>query len=441
MLEAIRERYIFNKCQVIILDDDGIITLSDDHLFEVPNAQPIENVHPFFETIRHLFDDKNEEHVFHCIHLEIGDVIGNYNVIFNSGNKEQNPFLVLYDFTENCNYIQTIVQRRNESVIALEFEQIQAQRLQAEQVFKNKLIATISHDLRTPLTSIAGFAELLQKQQGTPQGANYVQLISQSATVIKDILDNLLGLAKLEAGVAETQLKKLHLPELTDYLEAIYAPKMQQKGLQFSLKKSAPKNAFIADTTRILQVIINLVDNAVKFTEKGSIQVFLSVLAEAATEPILQITVIDTGIGFPQEATEKIGSFQRFHSTDVEGSGLGLSIVQGVVKHLQGKLDIQSAPDKGTTVWVEIPIQYAAETATAVQTNSDASITLAPLKIIVADDNDVNILLFQQMLAEQENVQVIAVNDGNTVLDELQKQPVDAVFLDVHMDGLDGITT
>lgn len=441
MIQAIRERYILNKCQVIILDDEGMITLSDNHLFEVPTAQPIENIHPFFETIRHLFDVKNEEHIFHCVQLNIGNVNGHYNIVFNSGNSEQNPFLVVLDFTEQCHYIQTIVQRRNESVIALEIEQIQAQRLQAEQVFKNKLIATISHDLRTPLTSIAGFAELLQKQNGTPQGANYLQLISQSATVIKDILDNLLGLAKLEAGVAETQLKRFQIQELTDYLEAIYSPKMRQKGLQFSLKKFVPKAALVADTTRILQVIINLLDNAVKFTEQGSIEVIVSVLEEAATNPLLQITVTDTGIGFPQEATERIGSFQKFHTSSVAGSGLGLSIVQGVVKHLQGKLTIQSTPGKGTTVLVEIPIQYTVASETTAQKDSGKLPTLPPLTIIVADDNEVNILLFQQMLAHLENVQVIAVNDGNKVLDELQNHTVDAVFLDVHMDGLDGITT
>lgn len=438
MLEFIRNQYIFNKCQVIILDDYGIISLSDHHLFEVALNKPIEQVHPFFETIRQLLATKNEEHVFHCIHLEIGNIIGNYNIIFNSGGSDQNPFVVLYDFTENCHYIQTIVQRRNESVIALEFEQIRAKQLISEKAFRNKLIATISHDLRTPLTAIAGYTELLQ-QKFSSNPLNELKTIEKSVQVIKDILDGLMGLAQLEGGVLPTELNVLDLQDITTYLQAIYSQKMQDKKLDFYIKKSSYPQHFLVDTTKVLQILINLIDNAYKFTNEGSVHVFLTQLLDEPTKPILQITVADTGIGFPAEAAEKIASFHKFHTTHIEGSGLGLSIVQGIIKLLNGQLSLQSQPNKGTTIVVQLPLVPKLIDNKPVTEQTIAF--SAPLNVIVADDNEINLLLFKQLIEQVTNVFVTTVTDGNYVLDELQKNNFDAVFLDVNMDGLDGFTT
>jgi len=442
MIEAIREKYIFNKCQVIILDDDGFVAVSDDHLFEVQNGILVEEIHPFFETIRHLLADKNAEHVFHCIHLEINEVVGNYNIVFNSGSTNTNPFIVLYDFTENCNYLQTIVQRRNESVIALEAQQTKEIQLNAEKDFKNKFLASISHDLRTPLGAILGFLEMLENTSLTVEQKEIVHTIEKSGKHIKALIDDLLDLSKIEAGALRINYAPFSVSELAKHIQSIYAPKMASKHLAFSL--SVANNCIpylMGDKTRILQIIINFLDNAYKFTTKGNVTLALNTVTESTGSVMLKMVITDTGMGFPENKQQAINSFTKFHNAEIEGSGLGLSIVKRLLEMMDGAMHIASKQNIGTTISVSIPMQIAAGTQTAAVAEKTTILTNTKnTAILIADDNEINILLLKKMLQGQDNYLVDSVTNGQEVLSAIMQKQYNIILMDIQMPIMDGLT-
>jgi two-component system, sensor histidine kinase len=270
--EFLKQKYVDNKCQIIVINHNGNITETNNHLFVLNADTHINFIHPFFETISYLLPDKNQEHVFNCINLEIGEVKGSYNIVFFSGNDELNPYLIFYDFTDNCAYLQTVAQRRNESVIALELQQLKEKQYLNEKIFKNKFLANISHDLKTPLSAVLGFLEILHQTPLNPEQIELINTIKKSGQHIKTMMDDLLDLSKIEAGELKIKYNPFEILELTNYIQKIYVPIMVSKNLLFTVNITPNIPPFlVSDKARILQIIINLLDNAFKFTHQGSV--------------------------------------------------------------------------------------------------------------------------------------------------------------------------
>lgn len=439
--EFIKEKYIINKCQILVFDNDGCVTESDNFLFKIKLGQQVVKIHPFFETINYLVTDKNQEHVFHCINLEIGEVTGSYNIVFFSGSKELNPYLIFYDFTDNCNYLQTVVQKRNESAIALELQQLKEKQLINEKKFKNKFLANISHDLKTPLGAVLGFLEILEDTPLNPNQQDLIQTIKKSGNHIKSLIDDLLDLTKIEAGELKISCTPFSVHDLTNHIKKIYMPITASKKLTFNLnlKQNIP-HFLISDKTRILQILINLLDNAFKFTDKGSVSLILESkqLIENLVE--LNFSVIDTGIGFPDDKQNSINSFTKFHQSDIDGSGLGLSIVQKLVENMGGKLQIQKNIPDGTCVKISIPMQVAIDNPVFDNQNQQKTIlTQNHLKVLIADDNEINIMLLKKILNEYPNITIATANNGVEVLEIVEQIAFDFILMDIEMPIMNGL--
>jgi two-component system phosphate regulon sensor histidine kinase PhoR len=220
---------------------------------------------------------------------------------------------------------------------------------------KRDFVVNASHELRTPLTSIIGSVEMLE---GEPQGetARWVDAIRRNAERMSAIVQDMLLLSRLEARGAEPSAEAVDLGRIARDVTEMFAPRARTQGIALTLEAPPNLPRIVADAFLVEQMLVNLVDNALKYTEKGSIRVTC-----AAAGPSLRVTVADTGIGIPQESVPRI--FERFYVVDksrsrkLGGTGLGLAIVKHIVGIHRGSIDVESQPGIGTTFVVHLPIE------------------------------------------------------------------------------------
>jgi two-component system, sensor histidine kinase len=445
MIKSIRENYLLKKTQVIVLDKKGVINQSDDVLFFVENGDLITAVHPFFETIILLLAEDSTEHNFNCIHLEIGAFKGIYDIVFNTGNTTENPFLIFFDFTEHYNSFQSIAQEKNETVFNFYDEVSKNKQLKIEKQFKNQFLANISHDLRTPVSASLNFLELLDSSNLNSDQKGILKTILQTNVHINGLVDDLLEISKIETGELKRNEKSFLFEDLVDQIERIYLLKTAQKNIDFEIEsdKKIPKY-IIGDRVRILQIIVNLLDNSVKFTNQGSVKIKISENYRRADNLGLKIEVEDTGIGFSSRNKSKVfESFVKLQDEDNDGLGLGLSIVVKIATLLDGTVKLKSILKKGTTVEVAIPVKIDMELSLQKSKPKKSHFEPIELKkeysILIVEDNEVNQLLLLKILQNHEGFYVDITEDGLQAQDFLMANKYDLVLMDIEMPTMGGV--
>ncbi|MFY7740303.1 MAG: sensor histidine kinase [Flavobacterium sp.] len=362
MFEQIRNKYLYNKTQIVVLDKQGIVLHSDDLLYKIQKQTSISNFHPFFETIIFLIDSEYNEFTFSCIHIDYEGVKKTIDIIFNSGSKNENPFLIFIDFTDHYDNFQSIAQEKNESVLNFHLSELRNQQLESEKNFKNKFLANVSHDLKTPIWGLKFFLNFLEKTNLTDEQLDYVKTLKDTTSHIHHLVQDLLDLSKIESGQMNIVYEKFSLKEGINNLLSVIKLKVEEKNLEFRVNiQEKITDELIGDKIRLNQILINLLDNSIKFTKKGSITFEMNVKSSDSDFLTLQIIVKDTGSGIeaPQKS-DVFKSFKKLHNfKKIEGLGLGLSIVSNLVELMDGKIDYQTEPGKGTTFEVILPFEIA----------------------------------------------------------------------------------
>lgn len=355
MFEEIRNKYLYNKTQIVVLNKQGIVTDSDNLLYAIALNKSISSFHPFFETILSLIELDNQEFTFSCIHIDVNAVKRTIDVIFNSGSNSINPFIIFIDFTYHYNNFQSIAQEKNESVLSFHLTDLKNQQLESEKNFKNKFLANITHDLKTPISASLWFVGMLEKSEITSQQREIIELLKETVTHSKELVDDLLDLSKIEKNLIEIEQKPFDLVKAIQQIDKLIRFKSEQKKIEFKVEidKNIPKK-IIGDKKRLIQIVVNLLDNSVKFTNKGTINLIVSL----KNKNQLVIKVADTGIGIQSNYKEEIfQSFKKLHnSKKIEGLGLGLSIVSNLVFLMNGKIDYTSTKNSGTIFEIELPL-------------------------------------------------------------------------------------
>jgi len=315
---------------------------------------------------------------------------------------------------------------------------------------KSRFLANMSHEIRTPLNGIIGTIDLLQH---TPLNAEQEELmlsLRSSSTHLLEIVNDVLDISKIEADKLELFEGPCNLQSIIQQVTAISSPRLITLKKNIKLSSTihpAVENEIIADESRIKQVLINLLGNAIKFTEAGSIK--LEVNANLIDDSLqeLHFDVSDTGIGISEENIKTLFiPFTQIDSTATRkhsGTGLGLSICRKIIEEMGGRIWVESQLDKGSTFKFIIPVQINLVRKTQQQPQQNTAGTISgteikPLKMLVAEDNNMNQLLATKMFKKIGYIIEIA-NNGKEAVEMTNKYDYDLVFMDIHMPEMDGI--
>ena len=362
-IEQLRDEYLRAKTQIIVLDKQGKIIESDSILFPLEINTAIQDFHPFFYTLDSMLQQVDVETIFNAIHIEYKNKKKTIEVIFNSGNSHKNPFLIFIDFTYYYSNFQSLAQEKNESVISFHQEALKNKQLEAEKIFKDKFLANVSHDLKTPIWGTNFFISMLDRTELTTVQKEYVTTIKDTNNHVYRLVEDLLDISKIESGQMSFVKKPFSLNEMALYLNRIYIPKTSEKNIVFTIENQINiLDTFIGDQSRITQILINLIDNAIKFTSVGSIH--LKIIQENTINNIATLVFIvsDTGCGFVEnEKFEIYQSFKKLHKSEkIDGLGLGLSIVSSLVQLMNGTINYETQLHKGTTFTIKLPLEITA---------------------------------------------------------------------------------
>lgn len=358
MIQKTIDKYLSIKVQKIEFDIQGKIIFSDDVLFATKKAKSIYDIHPFFEIIDEIIQEENKEEVFKIILLELKKTTIIVDIIVYSGSKKQNPFLLIFDRSEYYKEIQQVTQDKNKLFIANFHENQKNIKLNAEKSFKNKFLASISHDLKTPISGVIGLLELFKKENLTYDQKELLTTINSSMAHINRLVGDIFDLSKLEYGEFTIKKHAFDLDEVMKNIERVYLEKFLLKDINFQIIKSNKvPNKLIGDYNRLVQIITNLLDNAYKFTNSGSVVFEINLDYRRAKNVRIKFEIKDTGIGFEKESNNQFESFKKLHKQDIEGSGLGLFIVTRLVDLMNGTLTYDSKINEGTSFVFTIPFE------------------------------------------------------------------------------------
>ena len=360
---------------------------------------------------------------------------------------------VLYFSIETSDYHQLL--KNNENLRLAEQDAIKANRA------KSDFLANMSHEIRTPLNAVLGMDELiiLETEKRTDIDPEYTGSIKEYAENIRDagrvllsVINDILDLTKIESGKMEIKPASYSLRELMNDVGTMVRVRAEQKGLSYSEKVDpAIPDHLIGDELRIRQIMINLLNNGVKYTSSGNVELEIAMKDRTENGLTLCIIVRDTGIGIKEEDLSRIfGDFQRLdeeRNRKIEGTGLGLSIVKRMVGLMHGEVDVTSKYGEGSVFTVCIPQEYSNEPYSK---DSEAkkhgklseviTFNTPDCHYLLVDDNKLNIIVAKRFL-ERLNGRIDAVYSGEEALVKMRETRYDLIFLDHMMPELDGIQT
>lgn len=325
---------------------------------------------------------------------------------------------------------------------------------------KSLFVANMSHEFRTPLNGIVGMSELLVTTRLSAEQRECAEVMQASARSLLTLVEDVLDISAIEAGKLKLHEVEFSLTDLLRGIQLMLQPTAVDKGLAFQIRVSeGVPDALVGDVDHLRQILVNLVSNAIKFTDHGRVSVEVGSLSTADARSRLRFSVHDTGIGIPAEAQKRI--FQAFEQADrgharrFGGTGLGTTIAKSLTELLGGTISFESAEGIGSHFWIDVDMRHAharprARVADASPSGENVIAFDDPfirhrarvrsLRLLVADDQPANLTVLCRLL-EKAGHHARAVQSGDEVLTALESDSFDAVIIDLHMPGISGIET
>lgn len=308
---------------------------------------------------------------------------------------------------------------------------------------KSAFLANMSHEIRTPMNGILGFADLLKNPNLTGEKQQqYIEIIEKSGVRMLNIINDIVSISKIESGLMEVNMSESNINEQMEYIYTFFKPEIESKSMQFLLKNSLPYREAIIKTDRekLFAILTNLVKNAIKYSEKGSIE-----LGYDKKNEFLKFYIKDSGIGI--DSTRQKAIFERFIQADIsdknayQGAGLGLAISKAYVELLGGKLWVESIKSIGSTFYFTIPYTTEQNETVAnknVILNSEMEVKVGNLKILTVEDDETS-NLFLSIILEEIKSEILHAKSGLEAIELCRNNPdIELILMDIKMPKVDG---
>lgn len=312
---------------------------------------------------------------------------------------------------------------------------------------KEQFLANMSHEIRTPINAVIGFTNLLQKTSLTAEQEHFVHLVQSASESLLTIINDILDISKIEAGMLRIEKSPFSLRGLCSSLETMFHHKVREKRLSLSIfiQENIP-DTLTGDAVRLTQILVNLISNAIKFTQEGGISIVIIPIKETESNVRLRFSVKDSGIGIPTDKLDSI--FDRFEQGETNttrkygGTGLGLSIVKNLIHLQHGNISVKSEAGSGTEFLFELeyeilPMTDSQKDGRHFELTESGNGLFEGVKILAVEDNQMNQLLMKHTF-QGWNLNFELAENGQQAIDKLQRDKYDLVLLDIQMPVMDG---
>ena len=306
---------------------------------------------------------------------------------------------------------------------------------------KSEFLSRMSHELRTPLNAILGFGQVLEMDQLGPEQRESVTYILKAGRHLLGLIDEVLDIARIEAGRLSLSLEPVHVKVVLDEARSLIRPLAAERNVRLQVDVPEASDLYVlADRQRLKQVLLNLLSNAVKYSHEGGT---ITLALEEAPANRLRFKVSDTGLGIPPEKMERLFTpFERLgaESSDIEGTELGLALSKGLMEAMGGTMGVESAVGQGTTFWIELAKAESPE-AESPRIAEGAPATAAHGKgatVLYVEDNRSNVRLIERVLARRPGVKLLPAMQGTLALDLAREHRPALILLDLHLPDIDG---
>lgn len=449
-LDQIKLQEVASKIQVVIFDTEGILVESCDTLFKVEPNTNLFDQFIFLESLADVFFSMETGSGHDFPEVEWTEQV---NALFNLSFRkitEDKIQWVIFDKTADYQRLLGIQQSRNESAIneevallqkrvadmenqLLEFQNLELKRIQD---FKNEFFAQVSHEMRTPLSSIAGLVSLIEanKQKLT----TYLPAIRSTSLHLNSIVNDILDISKIEAGKLTFESIDFSLQDEVSNVISGFQFEAQQRETQLELELPAEATVLKSDPTRLKQILYNLVGNSLKFTKKGKVALQIAVTESNRGQIKLRFSLTDSGLGMTPTQMSKVlepyAQAQDSTAREFGGTGLGLGIAIKLVEAFGGQLEIKSELGVGTAMTFELSFTLGHLEHRPIEVQPKIN----GLKILLAEDDPVNQAILKEFLRSQ-SVDLVLVRTGRALKDSLNSGAFDLVISDVQLGDSSGI--
>lgn len=303
-------------------------------------------------------------------------------------------------------------------------------------------LANVSHEIRNPLNAIIGITHLLEDNPSPQDSKEYIKALLQTSESLLGIVNNLMDFSKLESGKLDLEKRPVDLRRTIKH--SIFGQKALARAKDIDLELMVDPNLpplLLVDSVKLGQVMINLVSNAIKFTEEGSVKIHLELLQQDAEGAKVRFAVRDTGIGIPANKLENI--FKAFDqgsggiNLNYGGTGLGLSISKSLVRMMGGELKVSSKEGQGAEFYFVLPLEVLRDPVLGEHPEDAVEASIKDLRVLLVDDNKLNRMVVQKNL-ERWGISCELAQNGQEALEEVQQQDFDVILMDLHMPVMNG---